>query len=137
MKPTHSTSLISFLLFLSILSPTDPSPAATQSEADADSPSTIEERMNRITDALRERGEQLDPDQIPPEHTPLIAQFRNAFRNGGSGFRNGGFRNSGSGFLNRPGGGSFVNRAGGGGFINQPGWNNVFRNSPGFFNHRF
>lgn len=150
MKLTHSTSLIGFLLFLSILSPTKSSSAATQPEANGDIPSTIEDRMNRITDALRERGDQLDSDldsdQNSPENATLIAQFRNTFRNGGSGFANSGFAN-GSGFANRSGfanegsgfanggfansGGGFAN--GGSGFANG---GNGFRNSPGFFNYR-
>lgn len=134
MKLSQSSSLISFLLILAMVSPSESAEAHTAS--DESSSATIEDRIKRISSALQERETQLDLDpDVAPEVAPLVAQFRNAFRNGG-GFRNGGFRNGG-GFANRPGGGGFANRVSGGGFLNSgPGWRNGFRNSPGFYNYR-
>ncbi len=133
MNLSHSSSLIGFLLILSMLSPSESAAAHTES-ADSSSP-TIESRMKRISAALKEREDQLDFDPaIAPDLAPLVAQFRNAFRNGG-GFAN---RIGGGGFVNRAGGGGFANVPGGGSFLNGgPGWRNAFRNSPGFYNFRF
>lgn len=137
MNLSQSSSLIGFLLILSMLSPSEA--AAHTGSEDSASP-TIESRMKRIASALKEREDQLDLDpSVAPDLAPLIAQFRNAFRNGGGGYRGGGgFRNGGGGFANRAGGGGFANRVGGGGFVNRgPGWANAFRNSPGFYNYRY
>lgn len=136
MKLPHSGSLISFLLILSMLSPSESAGAASLTETEGSDRQSVESRLNRIAAALQQREDRLDLDtELAPDQLPWVAQFRNAFRNGGGGFRNGGFRNRGSSFVNRPGGG-FVNRPGGG-FANRPAWRNAFRNSPGFYNYRY
>lgn len=118
MKITTSTGLVGFLLALSALSG---SPAqATGSVPEFSHPSSnLEQRLNRLTETLQNREQQLDsiPQSAETEHSKDIAQFRNVFRNGG-GFRNsGGWRNGGS-------------------FRNGGGWRNGWRDGGGFVNFR-
>lgn len=100
-----------------------PDPAADQLR-----PGSVEERLRRISEAVRER-EGLGPDAGPSEEGLLALGFVNGSRRGwvnGGGFRNGGFYNGGfrnGGFYN----GGFRN----GGFHNG-GWRN---GNAGWRNH--
>lgn len=109
--------------------------AAGSPAADAPSqPLSLNERLERIAGAMREREPQAAADGIPDDalsyvfvNAPGVGWGNGGFRNGGfynGGFRNGGFYNG--GFRN----GGFAN----GGFRNGGGWRNGgFRNG-GFRN---
>lgn len=101
--------LVGFLLALAALNGQS-AKAATQVDAMQAPKSTIESRLNRLTEMIRNRESQLDI--TTPELDQLIA----------------------GGFANRRGGGSFVNRSGGGGFINTHPWRNGWRDGGGFWN---
>jgi rSAM-associated Gly-rich repeat protein len=97
---TSKTSLVGFLLALSALSSSGATAATTES-AQTPSPSTIDGRLTKLTNALRVRAEQLPESnkEIPDQ---LIA---GAWLNGGGGgfvnanpWRNG--WRDGGGFLN-------------------------------------
>lgn len=109
--------------------------AAGSTAADAPSqPLSLNERLERIAGAVRERDPKAAADGIPDDalsyvfvNAPGVGWGNGGFRNGGfynGGFRNGGFYNG--GFRN----GGFAN----GGFRNGGGWRNGgFRNG-GFRN---
>jgi len=116
---TTRTGLVGFFLALSAL-PISGAGAATNqsnpSDSTTDQPQTIESRLNRLTDTIRQREPLLNED-LPESMKNLIA--RSAWGNGGGGF------------ANRTGPGGFINNQGGGGFVNGGG----FRNGGGFWNY--
>lgn len=118
MKITTSTGLVGFLLALSTLSSSPVQATGSVSDFSSQS-SNLEQRLNRLTETLQNRQQQLDlnPQSAETENSKDIAQFRNVFRNGGN------FRNSG-GWLN------------GGSFRNGGGWRNGWRDGGGFVNFR-
>lgn len=83
----------------------------------------IENRLNRISDALKAREENL-----PTDIKNALSQdiFARSFLNGGNGWRNGGS------FANNRGGGGFINTGGGRSFLNNRGWGD----GGGFLNRR-
>lgn len=86
---------------------------------------TVENRLNRISESLKTRLENLG-EEITPEEEKLLSQFLNGGRGWGNGrWRNGGGwidTNRGS-FVNNRGPGGFINSNRGGGFYNYPrGW---------------
>lgn len=109
MNISTRTGLVGFLLALAALN-APPATAATQADEIQSPSQTIESRLNRLTDAIRDREIQLNI--TTPELEQLIA----------------------GGFANRSGGGGFVNRSGGGGFINANPWRDGWRDGGGFWN---
>ena len=111
------TSLVGFLLALSVINPPVAEAKANRSKRNTAKPK-IEERMTAIAKILKEREKQLwdSSEKITSSSsslsktenaTELAQSFRNVFRNGGGGFRNGGrwgnWRNGwrdGGGFFN-------------------------------------
>ncbi len=109
----HTRSgLVGFLLALAALNAPSAT-AATQAEEIQPPIQTIEGRLNRLTDTIRDRETQLDI--TTPELDQLIA----------------------GGFANRRGGGGFANARGGGGFLNSNPWRNGWRDGGGFLNRRY
>ncbi len=120
MKIATKAGLVGFLLALGTLHGTSAS-AATKSSAEPPKTQTVETRLSRLTEAIRDREAQLpDINELGPE--PAIL----------AGWLNG----RGGGFVNRRGGGGFVNRRGGGGFLNSNPWRNGWRDGGGFWNRR-
>lgn len=119
----NNLSWLGFLITLSSLSLTSPSLAVNPNIKSGDVKENIESRLNRISEVLKTREENL-PINIKNSLSPEI--LARGFINGGSGWGNGG------GFVNNRGGGGFVNTGGGGGFINNRGWGD----GGGFLNRR-
>jgi rSAM-associated Gly-rich repeat protein len=122
MKISNLTWL-GFLITLSSLSVTPKTLAIHPETTSTDVIENLENRLNRISEALKAREGNL-PSTIKNTLSPEI--LVRSFINGGSGWRNGG------GFLNNRGGGSFVNTGGGSGFFNNRGWGD----GGGFLNRR-
>jgi rSAM-associated Gly-rich repeat protein len=129
---TTRTGLVGFFLALSALQVSGAIAATPQpdsSNPSSDSQLTIESRLTRLTEAIRQRQTGL------PKETELSAEMLLA----NSGWGNGGGR----GFANRPGPGGFANAGGGGGgFVNGGGFRNGgfvngggFKNGGGFWNY--
>lgn len=111
MNITASSSLLGFLLALATLNLPNVADASNPSSTvprSIDAAQTIEGRLSKVSEAIRQRESSLSGNSIKPVDVLVARHFRN-----GHGFRNGGFRNGGGGFRN--GGGGFVN---GGGFRN-------------------
>lgn len=127
MNITTRTGLVGFFLALSALQIPGAAAATSQTDATTDSPQQIENRLARLTAAIRQREPLLSKEATLPIEV-LIARV--VWGNGGGG----GFANrTGGGFVNRTGGG-FVN-GGGGGFVNARPWvNGVWVNGGGFYN---
>lgn len=104
MKISTTTGLVGFLLTLSTLSALPAQSTGNLSSSSSTSPN-LEKRLNRLTDALRNREQQLETNSLSSalDYPQDLAQFRNSFRNGGN-FRNTGrWRNGwrdGGGFVN-------------------------------------
>lgn len=121
----NNLTWLGFLITLSSLSVTPKSLAVNPNMESADVKSNIENRLNRIGEALKVREDKLPTDI---KHSLSQEILVGVFVNGGSGWRNGG------GFLNNRGGGGFVNTRGGGGFLNnRGGWGD----GGGFLNRRY
>jgi rSAM-associated Gly-rich repeat protein len=104
MNITGSSSLLGFLVALSTLNIPNVADASNQSSTvprSTDASQTIEGRLSKLSEAIRQRESTLSGNSIKPGDV-LVARH---FRNGGA-FRNGGFRNGGHGFVN---GGGFRN----------------------------
>lgn len=127
MNITTRTGLVGFFLALSAL-PISGAIAATSpvptSDAATDPHPSIENRLARLTEAIRQRETLLPEGTSTSADVQIIAGFANS-RGGGGGWGNGG-----GGFANARGPGGFVN-GGGGGFANSGG----FRNGGGFWNY--
>jgi rSAM-associated Gly-rich repeat protein len=114
---------IGFLVTLSALSIPSKTVAHETNSVSKIKPQTIENRLSRIAETLKQRENQwLESTENtknlnPQENTKMIAGWVNI---------------GGGGFANRGGGGGFVNRGGGGGFVNR-GW----RDGGGFLNRRY
>jgi rSAM-associated Gly-rich repeat protein len=127
MNITTKTSLVGFLLALSTLALHEPATATTPGK------NTIEGRLTRLTDALRERESQLnDPVELTEEEIARgWANGRNrSWVNGrGVGWGDGRGRN----WINsRPRWGDGF----GGGWLNGNNWRNGWNDRGGFFNNR-
>lgn len=106
MNITTRSGLVGFLLALSALSVPTASATSSQPSLPTDAAQTIEGRLSRLSDAIRQRESALPENSAMP--ADLVA--RSAWGNGGGrGFINGGFRNG--------------------------GWLNGFRNGGGFYNY--
>jgi len=127
---TTRTGLVGFFLALSTLQVSGATAATgqiTSSDATTNRSPSIESRLSRLTEAIRQR-EALLPNAASNPPDILIAGWGNG---GGGGFAN---RSGGGGFVNGGGGRGFVNGGGfrnGGGFVNGGG----FRNGGGFWNY--
>ncbi len=131
MPITTRTALLGFFLALAALTvpgpaqatlaPTAPEPAAVEPSAGAQAESSIEQRLRRISAAIRDRQGQAG-DAATDADQRLAFGFANGGRGGFANGARGGFANAhpyyggGGGFRN--GGGGFVNARGGGGFVN-------------------
>jgi rSAM-associated Gly-rich repeat protein len=96
MNITASSSLLGFLLALSTLNIPNVADASNQSSTvprSIDTDQTIEGRLSRLSEAIRQRESALSENSIKPADV-LVAR-----RWGNGGFHNGGFRNGG-GFVN-------------------------------------
>ncbi|MBL1208213.1 GrrA/OscA1 family cyclophane-containing rSAM-modified RiPP [Geminocystis sp. GBBB08] len=108
---------LGFLMMLSSLSMATTTLAIDTNVKSADVSKNIETRLNRISEALKTRQQNLSKNiQNYPENEILL----------------GGFINGGGGWRNISGGGGFINNRGGGGFINNRGWGD----GGGFLNRR-
>lgn len=116
MNITTRTGLVGFFLALSALPISGAGAATSASNSTTGNTQTVESRLARLTEAIRQREPLLSKESNIPIDV-LIA--RSAWGNGGGG-----------GFANRVGPGGFVN-GGGGGFVNGGG----FRNGGGFWNY--
>jgi rSAM-associated Gly-rich repeat protein len=132
MKITNLTWL-GFLMTLSSLGVT---PKSLAVNPDVENKNPLENRLNRISEALKAREEELPQDsdfKASTEETLVSLGWANG--------RGGTFVNSTrpNNFWNNRGGGGFLNNRGGGGFINQPRnfWNNRgWGDGGGFWNRR-
>ncbi len=130
MSITTRSALLGFSLALAAL--TAPSAARAALTPSPASGATIEQRLQRITAAIREQGEPGGAAGAAAGDQRLAYGFANAGRGGFANAARGGFVNGhpyygGSGFRN--GGGGFVNARGGGGFVNGgAGRGGAFRN---------
>ncbi|BAQ59805.1 hypothetical protein GM3708_211 [Geminocystis sp. NIES-3708] len=117
MKISNLTWL-GFFLTLSSLS-ISPKTLAVESN-NISSANNIEARLNRISEALKTRENNLPENPLDyPDEEILV----------------GGFINGGGGFRNIAGGGGFINNRGGGGFVNgRGGWGD---GGGGFINRRY
>ena len=119
MSITSRAALIGFSLALAALT----APAAGQAALQPTSATgSIEQRLHRITAAIRDQGDLSGADGASAGDQRLAYGFANAGRGGFANAARGGFVNGhpyyggGGGFRN--GGGGFVNARGGGGFVN-------------------
>ncbi|MCP9833909.1 MULTISPECIES: GrrA/OscA1 family cyclophane-containing rSAM-modified RiPP [unclassified Cyanobium] len=130
MSITSRTALLGFSLALAALT----APAAGQAAVQPTSATgSIEQRLQRITAAIRDQGDLSGADGASASDQRLAYGFANAGRGGFANAARGGFANAhpyyggGGGFRN--GGGGFVNARGGGGFVNGGGMRGgAFRN---------
>ena len=119
MSITSRAALLGFSLALAALT----APAAGQAAVQPTSATgSIEQRLQRITAAIRDQGDGSVVDGSSAGDQRLAYGFANAGRGGFANAARGGFVNGhpyyggGGGFRN--GGGGFVNARGGGGFVN-------------------
>ncbi|WP_017296134.1 GrrA/OscA1 family cyclophane-containing rSAM-modified RiPP [Geminocystis herdmanii] len=119
----NNLTWLGFLITLSSLSVTPKTLAINPDVISTDVMENVENRLNRISEALKAREGNLPIDIKNSLNQEILAR---SFINGGSGWRNGG------GFLNNRGGGGFVNTGGGSGFFNNRGWGD----GGGFLNRR-
>ncbi len=120
MSITSRAALLGFSLALAALT----APAAGQAALlpSPASATSIEQRLQRISAALRAQGDGSGADGAAAGDQRLAYGFANAGRGGWGNVAGGGFVNGhpyyggGGGFRN--GGGGFVNARGGGGFVN-------------------
>lgn len=119
----NNLTWLGFLITLSSLSVTPKSLAVNPNMQSADVQENIENRLNRIGEALKAREGNLPIDIKNSLSEEILVR---SFLNGGSGWRNGG------GFVNNRGGRGFLNSGGGGGFLNNRGWGD----GGGFLNRR-
>ena len=120
MSITSRAALLGFSLALAALT----APAAGQAALQPTSASgvSIEQRLQRITAAIREQADGSGADGTSVGDQRLAYGFANGGRGGFANAARGGFVNGypyyggGGGFRN--GGGGFVNARGGGGFVN-------------------
>ncbi len=130
MSITSRAALLGFSLALAALT----APAAGQAAVQPTSATgSIEQRLQRITAAIRDQGDLSGADGASTGDQRLAYGFANAGRGGFANAARGGFVNGhpyyggGGGFRN--GGGGFVNARGGGGFVNGGGMRGgAFRN---------
>ncbi len=130
MSITSRAALLGFSLALAALT----APAAGQAALQPTSATgSIEQRLQRITAAIRDQGDLSGADGASTGDQRLAYGFANAGRGGFANAARGGFVNGhpyyggGGGFRN--GGGGFVNARGGGGFVNGGGMRGgAFRN---------
>jgi rSAM-associated Gly-rich repeat protein len=130
MSITSRASLLGFSLALAALT----APAAGQAALQPTSATgSIEQRLQRITAAIRDQGDLSAADGASAGDQRLALGFANGGRGGFANAARGGFVNGhpyyggGGGFRN--GGGGFVNARGGGGFVNGGGMRGgAFRN---------
>ncbi|HIK17975.1 MAG TPA: rSAM-associated Gly-rich repeat protein [Leptolyngbyaceae cyanobacterium M33_DOE_097] len=123
MNITTYTGLVGFFLALSALHVSEAAAMSYPTAAATDtthSSQTVESRLTRLTEAIRQR------EALLPEGTTTPSEMLIAI-----GFANGG---GGGGFANRSGGGGFANGGGGGGFVNINPWRNAWANGGGFLN---
>jgi rSAM-associated Gly-rich repeat protein len=101
MQFSSKVSFVGFLLALSTLGASTANAAGEIAIAE-NQPLTIENRLSRLTEVMKERGIEISPnaDTTPGQN---IA---------------GAWGNGGGGFVNNRGGGGFINNRGGGGFVN-------------------
>lgn len=136
MKITNLTWL-GLLMTLSSFSVTPKTLAVNPDVKSEEVTENIDSRLNRISEALKAREEELPEDSEVKASTEEIL-ISLGWANG----RNGTFVNSNrpnNFWNNRGGSGSFLNNRGGGGFINQPRnfWNNRgWGDGGGFWNRR-
>jgi rSAM-associated Gly-rich repeat protein len=120
MSITSRAALLGFSLALAALT----APAAGQAALQPTSASgvSIEQRLQRITAAIREQADGSGADGASVGDQRLAFGFANGGRGGFANAARGGFVNghpySGGGGGFRNGGGGFVNARGGGGFVN-------------------
>jgi rSAM-associated Gly-rich repeat protein len=120
---TTRTGLVGFFLALSALQIPGAVAATSQPDSSTDSPQTVESRLTRLTEAIRQR-EPLLPKEAATSVEMLLAS---------GGWGNG----NGRGFANKTGGGGFANGTSGG-FANSGGFKNgAFANGGGFRNGAF
>ncbi|MCT0206423.1 GrrA/OscA1 family cyclophane-containing rSAM-modified RiPP [Synechococcus sp. CS-1332] len=129
MSITSRAALLGFSLALAALT----APAAGQAALQSTSAGSIEQRLQRITAAIRDQGDGSVVDGFSAGDQRLALGFVNGGRGGFANAARGGFVNGhpyyggGGGFRN--GGGGFVNARGGGGFVNGGGMRGgAFRN---------
>jgi rSAM-associated Gly-rich repeat protein len=124
MKFNSQASFVGFLLAISTLGASTAN--ATSEIAIAESqPLTIENRLSRLTEVMRERSIEISPNADTTSERTIAS----VWRNGNSGWRNGG------GAWRNGGGGSFFNDRGGGGFLDNRGGGSFFNNRGGGFNN--
>jgi rSAM-associated Gly-rich repeat protein len=112
MQFSSKVTFVGFLLAISTLGWSTAN--ATSEIAIAESQSlTIENRLSRLTEVMKERGIEVSPNA----DTTSGQEIAGAWRNGGGGFAN---NRGGGGFINNRGGGGFVNSrwSDGGSFFN-------------------
>ena len=130
MNITTKTGLVGFILALSVLN-IPKAQANITSHPSESSPTTIEQRLTRLSTAIRQRDNTLGNPTPDWDDSQRTARWINGSRGGWANRRYGG-----GGFVNRRGGGGFVNRGYGGGFANRS-WPNGWRNGGGFLNRRW
>lgn len=119
-----ATGIVGFLMALAALGQ---STANASSASPTPEPINVEDRLNRITEILKDREGQLQNSlEVMPPELDLIA--RGVWGNG----RGGAWGNGGARFANSHGAGGFVNARPGGGWVNG-GW----RDGGRFYNYRY
>jgi rSAM-associated Gly-rich repeat protein len=149
MQFNSKVRFVGFLLAISTLGASTANAAGEIAIAESQ-PLTIENRLSRLTEAMKERAIEISPNADTTSERTIVGSWRNgggswrngsgSWRNGGSGWGNG----RGGGFLDNRDGRSFFNDRGGGGFLDNRGGGSFFNDRGGgrwgdggsFFNRR-